>query len=159
MNKLLSIIFLSSFLGACGISKYIPDMPDLSLPSIPSIKPYKADVRQGSVLTRFAINQLKTGMSKRQVQDIIGQPSILDPFHNNQWNYIHYTTLGSGEIINYRLILTFTADKLTNINTDGIRSLPKMTKKEQIKQAERLNKEKSKTKEEGLLLMKEITGE
>ncbi len=140
MNKITLITFLSLFLSACSTSKYIPDF---SLPSIPSFKPYKADVNQGSVLKRFTINQLKTGMTKRQVQDTIGQPSVIDPFHNNQWDYIHYTTLGSGEIVNYRLILTFADGKLSNINTNGISSLPEMTNQEKMKEKVRLAKEKS----------------
>lgn len=82
-------------------------------------------------------------MTKRQVQDTIGQPSVIDPFHNNQWDYIHYTTLGSGEIINYRLILTFADGKLSNINTNGISSLPEMTNQEKMKEKVRLAKEKS----------------
>ncbi|MBA5249863.1 MAG: outer membrane protein assembly factor BamE [Gammaproteobacteria bacterium] len=136
MNKIILITFLSLFLGACSTSKDTPDasLSDSSWLSISSFKPYKADIQQGSVLRRFAINQLKAGMSKRQVQDTIGQPSIIDPFHNNQWDYIHYTTLGSNEIVNYRLILTFTKDKLSNINTDGISSLPEMTDREKAKE-------------------------
>jgi hypothetical protein len=31
------------------------------------IKPYKADINQGTVLSRLSINQLKIGMSKKQV--------------------------------------------------------------------------------------------
>ncbi|SMN01085.1 Outer membrane lipoprotein SmpA, a component of the essential YaeT outer-membrane protein assembly complex [uncultured Candidatus Thioglobus sp.] len=64
-------------------------------------------------------------MSKQQVRELIGSPSIIDPFHNKQWNYIHHSTLGSGEVINYRLILSFKEDKLSHINTDGISTLPK----------------------------------
>ncbi|WXT99702.1 MAG: Outer membrane protein assembly factor BamE [Catillopecten margaritatus gill symbiont] len=155
MNKLFSIVLLSFFLTGCGISKYVPDMPDWSLPSIPSFKPYKADVHQGSVLKRFTINQLKIGMSKQQVQDTIGQPSIIDPFHNNQWDYIHYTTLGSGEIIHYRLILTFSKEGLSNINTDNIKSLPEMTDKEKAKQKARIAQEKA---PKDAVLIQEKTG-
>jgi outer membrane protein assembly factor BamE len=82
-------------------------------------------------------------MSKHQVQDIIGQPSIIDPFHNNQWNYVHHTTLGSDEIIRYRLTLIFAGDKLSHINTDGITSLAKMTDKEMALEKARLAKEKT----------------
>ena len=140
MNKLGLITFLSLFLNACSPANYIPD---ISLPSIPSLKAYKADVQQGSVLSRFTINQLKTGMSKHQVQDIIGQPSIIDPFHNNQWDYVHHTTLGSDEIIRYRLTLIFAGNKLSHINTDGITALAKMTDKEVALEKARLAKEKT----------------
>jgi len=148
MNKLLLITFLSLFINACSVSEYIPKISDLSLPNILSFKPYKADVHQGSVLSRFDINRLKIGMSKAQVQNIMGQPSILDPFHNNQWDYAHYTTLGSDEIVNYRLILTFVDGKLFGINDDDIKSLPPMTEKEVARQEARLAKEKAQAMEE-----------
>lgn len=144
MNKITLITFLSLFLGACSTSKYIPDvsLPDFSWSSISSFKPYKSDIPQGSVLRRFTINQLEIGMSKHQVQRIIGQPSIIDPFHRNQWDYIHYTTLGSGDIVSYRLILTFTKEGLSNINTDGIGSLPEMTDKEKEQEVARIAERK-----------------
>jgi outer membrane protein assembly factor BamE len=129
---------------------YIPSAPTLSL-----IKPYKADVNQGTVLNRLSINQLKIGLSKKQVQEIIGTPSIIDPFHNNQWDYINHSIMGSGEVIRYRLTLKFEGLKLVNINTDGISSLPKLTDKQKILQETRIAKEKAKALEEkrlGLML-------
>lgn len=126
MNKLVSITFLSLFLTACSI-----------------LNPYKADIHQGSVLNRSTIEQLKIGMSKSQVHTIIGTPSIVDPFHNNQWDYINYTALGSGKVVHYRLMLTFKEGKLDNINTDDISSLPKMTDKEKAEKEVRLAKEKA----------------
>ncbi len=138
MNKLTLIAFLSLFLNACSFSDYVPEMPTLSL------KLYKADVNQGSVLSRFEINQLKINMSKQQVQDLVGPPSVIDPFHNNQWDYVNYSTKGSGEVIRYRLILTFKENKLININTDGIASLPPLTDKEKALEDARIAQEKSK---------------
>jgi len=115
MNKLTFIAFSFSlpFLSACTPSiPTLPDMPDilpdLSLPTL-----YKDDIQQGSVLTRFKINQLKIGMSTAQVQDLIGSPSIIDPFHNDQWDYINHSTLHEQADIHYRLILKFNQNQLT----------------------------------------------
>ncbi|CAC9614714.1 Outer membrane beta-barrel assembly protein BamE [uncultured Gammaproteobacteria bacterium] len=134
MNKFLLIAFLSLFINACTVPTYLSNI-------IPT--PYKADVQQGSVLNRFDINQLKIGMSKHQVRDIIGYPSIIDPFHNNQWDYINHSSLGSGEIINYRLTLTFEQEKLININTNGIGSLPALKFIEKVAENNRINNEKA----------------
>ena len=142
MNKLIPITFLSLLLNACSFSDYMPSMPTLSL------TPYKADINQGSVSNRFSINQLKIGMSKKQVQELIGPPSVIDPFHNNQWDYINHSTMGSGEIIHYRLILKFEGRKLVNINTSGINSLPKLTDKQKTLQDTRITEEKAKILEE-----------
>ena len=144
MNKLTLIVFSLPFLSACSPS--MPELPDLpSLPSMSDIipTPYKADIYQGSVLERFKINQLKVGMSKAQVQDLIGSPSVIDPFHNNQWDYINYSTPGTGSIIHYRLILAFDNATLTKINTTGIDSLPQLTDAEKVLEGKRIAEEKA----------------
>ena len=142
MNKLLLITSLSLLVNAC---------------TIPSDFSYKADIYQGSVLNRIDINQLKIGMSKHQVRDIIGYPSIIDPFHKNQWNYINHSSLNSRKVINYRLTLTFEQEKLTDINTDGIGSLPALRFIEKVAENNRINNEKAamKTKIVAMKLAKE----
>ncbi|MBW5290246.1 MAG: SmpA/OmlA domain protein [Candidatus Ruthia sp. Asou_11_S2] len=112
-------------------------MPDMSLLTL-----YKDDIHQGSVLERFKINQLKLGMSKIQVQDLIGSPSIIDSFHNNQWDYINHSTLHKKDDIHYRLVLTFNDDALTHINTTDIGSLSQLTDKEKEAENKRISDEK-----------------
>ena len=150
MNKLTLIVLSLPFLSACSPS--MPELPDLpSLSDISDIIPdrsflptlYKADIHQGSVLERFKINQLKLGMSKAQVQDLIGSPSIIDPFHNNQWDYINHSTLFKKDDIRYRLVLKFDGDTLTDINTAGIGSLSQLTDKEKILEDKRIADEKA----------------
>jgi len=120
----------------------LPDMPDIipdmSLPTL-----YKDDINQGSVLDRFKINQLKLGMSQAQVQNLIGSPSIIDPFHNKQWSYINHSTLHEKDDIHYRLTLTFDNKKLTEIDTSGISSLSELTKKEKELEDKRIAEEKA----------------
>ena len=150
MNKLTLVLLSLSlpFLSACTPSMpTLPDMPnllpDMSLPTL-----YKDDIQQGSVLTRFKINQLRVGMSKAQVQDLIGSPSIIDPFHSNQWDYINHTTRHERSDIHYRLALKFTQDKLATIDSSGIVSLDKMTDKEKALEEKRLIVEKAKIETE-----------
>ena len=150
MNKLTLVLFSLSlpFLSACTPSMpTLPDMPNL-LPDISLPTLYKDDVQQGSVLTRFKINQLRVGMSKAQVQDLIGSPSIIDPFHSNQWDYINHTTRHERSDIHYRLALKFTQDKLATIDSSGIVSLDKMTDKEKALEEKRLIEEKTKIEAE-----------
>ncbi|SFV84550.1 SmpA/OmlA domain protein [hydrothermal vent metagenome] len=149
MNKLTLIVFSLPFLSACSPS--MPELPDLpSLSDISKVIPgvylpvvYKADIHQGSVLERFKINQLKVDMSKAQVQDLIGSPSIIDPFHDNQWDYINHSTLHQTDDIRYRLVLKFDGDTLTDINTAGIDSLSQLTDKEKILEDKRIADEKA----------------
>ncbi len=48
---------------------------------------YKQPIYQGSLIDKAAADQLQAGMSKAQVQTLLGTPSIADPFHEDRWDY------------------------------------------------------------------------
>ena len=106
----------------------LPKMPKLSLPSwakpkMPSINVYKPTIMQGAVLDINQVNQLQLGMSKDSVMILIGSPSIIDPFHQYQWDYINHSTI-DGEIeIRYRLRLIFSGNTLSEIDKSGLEEL------------------------------------
>ena len=106
----------------------LPKMPKLSLPSwakpkMPSIDIYKPTILQGVILDIKEVNQLQLGMSKQSVMNLIGSPSIIDPFHQYQWDYINHSTI-DGEIeIRYRLRLIFSGNLLSEIDKSGLEEL------------------------------------
>ena len=106
----------------------LPKMPKLSLPSwakpkMPSIDVYKPTILQGVILDIKEVNQLQLGMSKESVMNLIGSPSIVDPFHQYQWDYINHSTI-DGEIeIRYRLRLIFSGNLLSEIDKSGLEEL------------------------------------
>lgn len=106
----------------------LPKMPKLSLPSwakpkMPSIDVYKPTIMQGIILDIKEVNQLELGMSKDSVMNLIGSPSIIDPFHQYQWDYINHSTI-DGEIeIRYRLRLIFSGNLLSEIDKSGLEEL------------------------------------
>ena len=106
----------------------LPKMPKLSLPSwakprLPSINVYKPTILQGSILNINEVDKLQLGMSKDSVMNLIGSPSIIDPFHQYQWDYINHSTI-DGEIeIRYRLRLIFSGNLLSEIDKSGLEEL------------------------------------
>ena len=106
----------------------LPKMPKLSLPSwakpkLPSIDVYKPTIMQGIILDIKEVNQLQIGMPKEAVMNLIGSPSIIDPFHQYQWDYINHSTI-DGEIeIRYRLRLIFSGNLLSEIDKSGLEEL------------------------------------
>lgn len=50
---------------------------------------YKQDIQQGNVLDEDAVAELETGMTKRQVQVLLGTPSVNSPFHQDRWDYMN----------------------------------------------------------------------
>lgn len=78
---------------------------------------YKTPVQQGNVLKQDDVDEIRPGMSKRQIAIILGTPAIADPFNQNRWNYINTYKL-KGKINEVkRLTLYFKKDKL--IKTEG----------------------------------------
>ena len=106
----------------------LPKMPKLSLPSwakpkLPSIEVYKPTILQGSVLDMNEVNQLQIGMSKEMVINLIGSPSIIDPFHQYQWDYINHSLIEGETKIQYRLRLIFDDNILAEIDKTGLQGL------------------------------------
>ncbi len=75
---------------------------------------YKQPIYQGNLIEKSAADQLQVGMSKQQVQTLLGTPSIADPFHHERWDYAaSERTDRSGHTHVKDLTLWFDGDSLT----------------------------------------------
>ena len=74
---------------------------------------HKIDIQQGNVITQDEVNLLEPGMSRRQVQFVMGSPMIADVFHQDRWDYVYVLQPGYGEPSEERITLFFDADLLT----------------------------------------------
>lgn len=92
---------------------------------------YVADVQQGNVIDKKELDQLRAGMTKKQVKFLLGAPIIQDPFHRDRWDYVY--TLREGDnsyITKRRLTLLFKGDTLKTIENQGYPN-PKPAPKEE----------------------------
>lgn len=48
---------------------------------------YKQPIYQGNLIEKRAVDQLQVGMSKQDVQTLLGSPSVQDTFNTNRWDY------------------------------------------------------------------------
>ena len=77
---------------------------------------YRLDIPQGNRIDTDVIAQLKTGMTTRQVEFLLGEPAITDPYHPDVWHYIYFFKSGdSGSIEKRVMTLRFTDDQLSSI--------------------------------------------
>lgn len=100
--------------GAIGLSgcSTVSDMLDSTTSYIPYIlKPYRADVHQGNLVTSEMALQLEKGMTDAQVQFLLGVPLVKDPFHDNRWDYVYYLRRGDGEEQIRSLTVWFNEDR------------------------------------------------
>jgi outer membrane protein assembly factor BamE len=79
------------------------------------LRVYTPEVQQGNVVTQKMIDQLKIGMSRRQVRFILGTPLVEDPFHKERWDYYFFRKRGKRSREQRKLSLFFEDDRLVEI--------------------------------------------
>ncbi len=80
---------------------------------------YRMDIPQGNRIDPALAEQLEIGMSRNQVEFLLGTPAIVDVYHPDQWYYIFYLKTGDdGTITKSVMTLTFTGDLLSAIDGD-----------------------------------------
>jgi len=93
-------------LGACGF---------VGFPGV-----YRIDVEQGNIVTQEMVDQLKPGMSRRQVRFILGTPLIEDTFNQSRWDYPYVRRNGQEILEESRLTVFFEGDSLVEVTGDPL---------------------------------------
>ncbi|MCK4608325.1 MAG: outer membrane protein assembly factor BamE [Gammaproteobacteria bacterium] len=88
----------------------------LSATMITGCKIHIPDVQQGNIIDQAAVNQLRLGMTKKQVHEIMGASILQNAFDVNTWNYISTKQVNGGIIAEEQLLLQFKNNKLIGIN-------------------------------------------
>ena len=101
---------------------------------------YQVPVAQGNIISKDMLSKLEKGLTKPQVQYIMGTPSIRDPFDSSSWDYIGFEIVGNQVLKEVHYSLYFQGEKLDKwikkINSDSNEDVSGVT--------EKLNIEKSK---------------
>ena len=80
---------------------------------------YKIDIQQGNVITQSMIDQLKPGMTRTQVQYIMGTPLLQDTFGRNRWDYLYSNQPGDKPREQRTVTLYFHNDRLRSHSISG----------------------------------------
>ncbi len=77
---------------------------------------YRMDIDQGNRIEADKLQQLQTGMTKDQVEFLLGQAAIKDLYHANKSHYIYFLYDGEKQQTEQRtMTLTFEQDILVLI--------------------------------------------
>ncbi len=79
---------------------------------------YRINVEQGNMVDQSKVDQLKLGMSRRQVRFIMGTPMVEDSFNQDRWDYVHTIRNGNNSLLDERLSVFFDGDSLSRIEGD-----------------------------------------
>ncbi|MCH2578053.1 MAG: outer membrane protein assembly factor BamE [Pseudomonadota bacterium] len=83
---------------------------------------YKIGIPQGNIITQEMIDQLRPGMTKRQVIFVMGTPLVRDPYRQDRWDYVYSYQPGGGERGQERITVFFVEDQLVNFTGDFVPS-------------------------------------
>ena len=91
-------------LSACG---------SLEFPGV-----YKLTMQQGNIVSQEMIDRLKPGMTRSQVQFVLGNPVLADSFERDRWNYVYTIDIPGQAIIERELVIVFENDRLLRFEGD-----------------------------------------
>ena len=111
--KYLYLTVLALSVGGCSMPQI--KVPDLKIPRV-----YKLSVQQGNVITQEMVDRLEPGMTRSQVEYVMGRPVLQDPFDNDQWVYLYTLEVPDVFIQAFKMVLTFEEDTLVTITGDFI---------------------------------------
>ena len=79
---------------------------------------YKIDIQQGNVVTQEMVNQLRPGMTRAQVQYVMGTPLLEDSFNRDRWDYVQSNQPGGGDRTQTVVTVIFEGDNLASVEGD-----------------------------------------
>lgn len=78
---------------------------------------YRMDIDQGNRIDAEVIDQLEIGMSRTQVEFLLGAPAIVDLYHPERWDYVYFAKSGkTGKVEQHIMTLNFSDDLLSDIS-------------------------------------------
>lgn len=104
-SRFFAFIVLTSLLTACS------SVSDISI--FPGV--HKLDLQQGNIIDQEKLDQLELGMSRAQVQFVMGTPLVADTFDLNRWDYLYEYKNADGEVSRRGVTLRFANGVLTEI--------------------------------------------
>ena len=111
--SLKSILFC---LGALALSA-CNNLGSMDFPGV-----YKIGIPQGNIITQDMVDQLRPGMTKRQVIFVMGTPLVRDPYYQDRWDYIYSYQPGGGVRGQERISVLFQNDLLVSFSGDFVPS-------------------------------------
>jgi outer membrane protein assembly factor BamE len=86
------------------------------------ITPYRIDIMQGNVVTKELVEQVKPGMSREQVRDLLGSPLLTSAFHADRWDYVFTLRRQGVEPQRRSIVATFKDNKLDKLEAPELPS-------------------------------------
>ncbi|SHH73277.1 outer membrane protein assembly factor BamE [Ferrimonas marina] len=80
---------------------------------------YKIDIPQGNFIEQVQVEKLRIGMTREQVEFVLGRPVLRDSFASNKWYYVYQFKNGrTNELTRRELVVRFEDDVVAEVEGD-----------------------------------------
>lgn len=110
--RLLALTLTVALLSGCAAVRNF-EFRNLGIPPV-----HRVTIQQGNVITQEMIDRLRPGMTRRQVQFVMGEPILGNTFQADRWEYLYTIQVGSQPRRQQRLTLHFEGDALNSFEGD-----------------------------------------
>lgn len=86
------------------------------------ITPYRIDVVQGNFISKEQVENLRAGMTRAQVKELLGTPLLTSLFHADRWDYVFTLKRRGVESQAYKYTVFFKGDALALFEGDAMPS-------------------------------------
>ena len=108
LNRKVPLLLLLLSLVGCG---------SIGFPGV-----YKLTIQQGNIVSQEMIDKLKPGMTRAQIQFVLGNPVLADSFNSERWNYIYTIAYPDQPVIKQELTIVFENNRLVRFEGDYVPS-------------------------------------
>ena len=81
---------------------------------------YQPNVRQGNIVELEQFEQIKPGMTRKQVEFILGTALLIDPFRRDRWDYVYFTLNKKTRAREFQRITLFFEDDILQRVEGGV---------------------------------------
>lgn len=118
----LGFIALLAVAGLTACSSTSSSMATSRVNPVNWLTPYRVDVIQGNFVSSEQIAQLRAGMPREQVKNVLGTPLLASVFHADRWDYVFTLKRQGAEPQSYKYTVFFSGDALTRFEGDAMPS-------------------------------------
>lgn len=77
--------------------------------------PYQPNVQQGNLISQSMVESIKSGMSKQQVENTLGEPVLSNIFNDNHWAYVYTFQHNGGVIVRKNVDVYFQNGRVSRV--------------------------------------------
>ncbi len=83
---------------------------------------YRLNIQQGNLIDAASLDKVQVGMTRSQVEFLLGTPMIADSFHQDRWDYPYYVSYGrKQEYKKSWFAVYFKDDRVARVDRDAFK--------------------------------------